>query len=109
MLTPSTNCPLGPCVKLLAGAWTLEIIFHLKDSTMHFGGLKRILGKISAKVLSARLKELEARGIIDKHETEDPQRKVEYQLTSLGRELIPILDLISEISVKLKNKYPDEI
>ena len=109
MLSPSADCSLGPCVKLLAGAWTLEIIFHLKGSTMHFGKLKRTLGSVSAKVLTTRLKELEERGVIEKNEIEDTQRKVEYKLTALGRELIPILDLMSEISIKLQKHYPDDL
>ncbi|HEC27871.1 MAG TPA: transcriptional regulator [Gammaproteobacteria bacterium] len=105
MLEPSSNCELGPCIKLLSGAWTLEIIFFLKNSPLCFGELKRTLGRVSAKVLTARLRELEQRGVIKRSVLSGTPPNVEYKLSEMGQELIPILDLFSEVSHKLKNKY----
>ena len=105
MLEPSSNCELGPCVKLLAGAWTLEIFFFLKDNPLCFGELKRSLGSVSAKVLTARLRELEQRGVVERSVLDGTPPNIEYRLSEMGMELIPILDLFSEISQKLKNKY----
>ncbi len=105
MLEPSSDCELGPCVKLLAGAWTLEIFFYLKDSPLYFGELKRSLGSVSAKVLTARLRELEQRGVVERSILGGTPPNVEYKLSEMGQELIPVLDLFSEVSQRLKNKY----
>lgn len=109
MLEPSSNCELGPCVKLLAGAWTLEIFFYLKDGPLHFGELKRSLVTVSAKVLTARLRELEKRGVVERSVLCGTPKKVEYKLSEMGQELIPVLDLFSEVSQKLKNKYTSQV
>jgi len=105
MLEPSSNCELGPCIKLLSGAWTLEIIFFLKDNPLYFGELKRTLGSVSAKVLTARLRELEQRGVVERSVLSGKPPNVEYNLSEMGRELIPVLDLFSEVSQRLKDKY----
>jgi len=109
MLEPSSNCELGPCVKLLAGAWTLEIFFYLKDRPLYFGELKRSLVTVSAKVLTARLRELEHRGVIKRSVLGGTPPNVEYKLSEMGQELIPVLDLFSEVSQKLKNNYANAI
>ena len=108
MLEPSPNCVLGPCVKLLAGAWTLEIIYFLKDSPLYFGELKRTLEPVSAKVLTARLRELEQRGVVKRSVLEGNPANVEYKLSEMGRELIPVLELFSEVSQRLKNKFANK-
>ncbi len=105
MLEPSSNCELGPCIKLLSGAWTLEIVFFLKGSPLYFGELKRSLGSVSAKVLTARLRELERRGVVERSVVEGKPPNVEYNLSEMGQELIPVLDLFSEVSQRLKSKY----
>lgn len=105
MLEPSSDCELGPCVKLLAGAWTLEIFFFLKDDSLYFGELKRRLGVVSAKVLTARLRELEQRGVIERSVIDGTPPNIEYKLSEMGQELIPVLNLFSEVSERLKNKY----
>jgi len=110
MLEPSPDCVLGPCVKLLAGAWTLEIIYFLKDEPLYFGALKRTLGSVSAKVLTARLRELEQRGVVERSTTLNGNPpKVEYKLSEMGRELIPVLELFSKVSQRLNSKYTDRL
>jgi DNA-binding HxlR family transcriptional regulator len=107
MLEPSSNCELGPCIKLLSGAWTLEIIFYLKGDSLYFGKLKQAIGSVSAKVLTARLRELEQRGVIKRSVISNKPVNVEYELSEMGQELIPVLDLFYEVSQRLKTKYCD--
>ncbi|VAW83715.1 hypothetical protein MNBD_GAMMA16-1220 [hydrothermal vent metagenome] len=82
----------------------MEIFFFLKDKPLYFGELKRSLGSVSAKVLTARLRELEQRGVIERSVLEGTSPNVEYKISDLGQELIPILNLFSEISQRLKDK-----
>ncbi|HFD87099.1 MAG TPA: transcriptional regulator [Gammaproteobacteria bacterium] len=102
---PYPECPLSPCIKLLSGAWTLEIIYFLRQSPQRFGELRRALGKVSSKVLTARLRELEERQVITRKELPTNPPSVEYALSELGRELLPVIDSFAEVSATLQQKY----
>ncbi len=105
MRAPSDNCPLSPCIRLLSGAWTLEIIFHLRGGTLRFGELRRELGKVSSKVLTTRLRELEDKAIISRKVIPTNPPMVEYTLTEIGHGFLPILDAFSEVSGKLQKEH----
>jgi len=103
MVEPSPECPLSPCIALLAGAWTLEILYLTSQRPMRFGELRRALVKVSSKVLAARLRELEARGVVSRRPLAGARPPiVEYALTATGRELMPVLDAVLEVSRKLR-------
>lgn len=104
MVEPSSDCPLSPCIALLAGAWTLEILYLTSRHPMHFGELRRALVKVSSKVLAARLRELEARGLLNRRAIATRPPMVEYSLTETGRELMPVLDAVLEVSRKLRGR-----
>lgn len=104
MVEPSSDCPLSPCLALLAGAWTLEILYLASQRPMHFGELRRALVKVSSKVLAARLRELEARGLLNRRTLATRPPMVEYSLTETGRELMPVLDAVLEVSRKLRGQ-----
>ena len=67
--------------------WTILILRNLFTGTKRFGELKKSLNGVSQKVLTANLRSLEEKGIID---PEVPPR-VEYRLTDLGKTLDPII------------------
>ena len=62
------------------------------------------LPKISARVLSARLRELVAKGVVSRRVVQTTPPSVEYELTSLGRELVPALSSIVEVATKLRQR-----
>ncbi|HEB71251.1 MAG TPA: transcriptional regulator [Nitrospirae bacterium] len=99
MEAPSPDCPLSPCIKLLAGAWTLEIIWHIKNSPKRYGQLRRLLGKISSKVLTTRLRQLQERGVVFRKVIPSVPPMVEYGLTDNGKQLIPVLNAISKVKI----------
>ncbi len=105
MEEPTPYCPLSPCIKLLAGAWTLEIIFFIKGKPMRFGQLRRSLGKVSSKVLSHRLQELGKKGIVRRKVLPTSPPSVEYSLTELGKEYIPILKAMTRVGKKLLEQH----
>lgn len=105
MLPPSVDCPLAPCLRLLAGAWTLEILFQLRGEPLRYGELRRALDGVSSKVLAARLKELVEKGVLEREVLPTNPPTVEYALTEMGRELLPVLDSISTVSQRLREDY----
>ena len=99
---PAPDCPLTRCMKLIAGAWAPNVIWYLGAGPRRFGELRHDIPPISARVLSARLRELEARGIISRHLLDTSPPSAEYALTDLGRELLPAIKAIVDVGQKLK-------
>jgi DNA-binding HxlR family transcriptional regulator len=96
------GCPLEASLKLLAGAWTPQILWYLRTEPRRFGDLKRDLGQISAKVLTTRLRELEKRGVVTREVKHTSPPTVEYALTGLGHKLNPILESIAEVGTEIQ-------
>jgi DNA-binding HxlR family transcriptional regulator len=88
----------------MAGAWTAEIIWYLQKEPRRFGDLQRDLAGVSSKVLTARLRELEERGVLDRQVFPTKPPTVEYSLTVLGRRLLPVLDAIVEVGKDLRKR-----
>ena len=101
---PPPACPLTECMAILGGAWTPNVIWYLSEGPRRFGELRHDIPRISAKVLSARLRELEGQGVITRRVMPTSPPSVEYTLTELGRELIPAINAIVEVGSKLKKK-----
>jgi DNA-binding HxlR family transcriptional regulator len=99
---PPAACPLIECMQLLRGAWAPNVIWYLSAQPRRFGELRHDIPQISARVLSARLRELESRGVIERLAVASSPPSVEYALTALGRELVPAIAAIVEVGHKLK-------
>ena len=91
---PPLGCPMAACMSLLGGVWTSDIIWSLSNGQRQFPELRRAMPVISAKVLSARLKGLEERGVLSRSVLPTTPPTVEYALTELGGELIPAIQAI---------------
>jgi DNA-binding HxlR family transcriptional regulator len=100
-VAPPPGCPMSACMSLLGGVWTPEIIWNLSEGPRRFSELRRVVPAISAKVLSARLKDLEERGVVSRSVLATTPPSVEYGLTDLGEELIPAIRAIVEVGSKL--------
>jgi DNA-binding HxlR family transcriptional regulator len=103
---PPPACPLTECMALLGGAWTPNVIWYLSDGQRRFSELRRDIPRVSAKVLSARLRELEDKGVITRRVMPTSPPSVEYALTELGQELIPAINAIVGVGLKLKSEQP---
>jgi DNA-binding HxlR family transcriptional regulator len=101
-------CPIDVGVKLLAGAWAPHVIWFLSQQPRRFGELRKDIPAISARVLSARLRDLETRGVIVRHPLATSPPSTEYALTELGRELIPALTALVEVARKMESSPPSE-
>jgi len=95
---------LTECMAVIAGAWAPNVIWSLRQGPRRFNELRTDIPPISAKVLSARVKELEERGVVRRQVKATSPPSVEYELTELGAELIPALDAIVEVGHRLKQR-----
>lgn len=101
---PPGGCPLSACLDLIAGAWAPNIIWYLSEAPRRFSELKADIPGISAKMLTARLKDLQSHGVIDRTVKPTSPPSVEYELTELGRELVPAINAIVAVGHKLKQR-----
>jgi DNA-binding HxlR family transcriptional regulator len=97
-------CPIDVGVKLLGGAWAPHVIWYLSEQPRRFGELRRDIPAISARVLSARLRELQERGVITRTALSTSPPSSEYALTALGRQLLPALTALVDVALKLPPK-----
>lgn len=93
---------------LLGGVWTPEIIWNLSEGPRRFSELRRAMPIVSAKVMSARLKDLEGRGVLSRTVRPTTPPSVDYALTDLGQELIPAIRAIVEVGSKLHLRLQGE-
>ncbi len=98
---PPPGCPMSACMSLIGGLWTPEIVWNLHEGPRRFSELRRSMPAISAKMLSARLKDLDERGVVSRTVLPTTPPSVEYSLTDLGGDLIPAIQAIVDVGSKL--------
>ncbi|WP_425341057.1 winged helix-turn-helix transcriptional regulator [Agrobacterium larrymoorei] len=84
-------CGLDASLAVIGGKWKPLILFHLAHEARRYGDLRRAVGNVSDKMLIQQLKELEADGIVDRHDFKEIPPKVEYSLTPFGETLAEAL------------------
>ena len=99
---PPPGCPMAACMSVLGGAWTPSLIWKLSGDPRRFGELQRDIAGISPKMLTTRLRELEAKGVILREVVPSSPPSVEYSLSELGRELVPVINAIVRVGTKLR-------
>ena len=82
--------------ELIGRRWTGAIIFVLMESRSRFATLRKEIPDITDRMLSDRLQELEAEGIIERTVVPDTPVRVEYALTKKGRALVSAIDAITD-------------
>jgi DNA-binding HxlR family transcriptional regulator len=103
-------CPVETTLILLSDKWKVLILRDLQNGTKRFGELKKSIGKISQKVLTANLRSMEDDGLVTRKVYPEVPPKVEYTLTELGKSLEPILIAMKNWGEKYKdNNKPGAI
>lgn len=88
-------CPrFEKALEILSKRWTAMIVFQLLSGPQRFACIERSLPNLSGKVLSERLKELEAEGILQRDVYPETPVRIEYKLTQKGYALAPLFDNI---------------
>ena len=85
-------CPVEITLTLIGDKWKVLILRDLMSGTKRFGELKKSIGNVSQKVLTAQLRDMEEKGLIHRKVYAEVPPRVEYSLTELGQSLKPILD-----------------
>lgn len=85
-------CPVETTLMLIGNKWRVLILRDLMPGTKRFGELKKSIGSVSQKVLTAQLRDMENNGLVNRKVYAEVPPRVEYSLTDLGRSLEPILD-----------------
>ena len=85
-------CPVETTLTLIGDKWKVLILRDLMPGTKRFGELKKSVGNVSQKVLTAQLRTMEESGLVHREVYAEVPPRVEYSLTELGKSLKPILD-----------------
>ena len=85
-------CPVETTLTLISDKWKVLILRDLMPGTKRFGELKKSIGSVSQKVLTAQLRDMEEKGLVSRKVYAEVPPRVEYSLTDLGKSLKPILD-----------------
>ena len=90
------DCPVETTLTLISSKWKVLILRDLLTGGKRFGALRRSVGDVSQKVLTAQLREMEEDGLVNRTVYPEVPPRVEYTLTELGYSLKPILDAMSQ-------------
>ena len=85
-------CPVETTLMLIGDKWKVLILRDLMPGTKRFGELKKSIGSVSQKVLTAQLRDMEKKGLVSRKVYAEVPPRVEYSLTETGKSLKPILD-----------------
>src|SRR5436305_9236720 len=102
-------CPLyDEAVELIGRRWTGAILRVLMDGPLRFSQIGHVVPELSDRLLSERMKELEARGIVERTVIPGPPLRVEYSLSQMGRELEPALAELQRWAARWLGRAPAE-
>ena len=88
-------CPVETTLMLIGDKWKVLILRDLMPGTKRFGELKKSIGSVSQKVLTAQLRDMEEKGLVNRKVYAEVPPRVEYSLTETGESLRPVLDAMS--------------
>ena len=91
-------CPIERGMRLLGGKWKGSILWHLKDGPVRFNDLARQMGGASKKMVSQRLQEMEAAGLVKREVISDRPIAVAYEITDFGKTALNFLEALKNWS-----------
>ena len=97
-------CPVETTLSLIGDKWKVLILRDLMDGTKRFGELKKSIGSVSQKGLTAQLRDMEENGLVNRTVYAEVPPRVEYSLTEIGHSLKPIIDAMMDWGMDYKAK-----
>ena len=97
-------CPVETTLSLISDRWKVLIIRDLLGRTKRFGELRKSVGNVSQKVLTANLRSMEEDGLLTRRVYAEVPPRVEYTLTETGMSLRPVLDAMQSWGESYKEK-----
>lgn len=98
-------CPVETTLTLIGDKWKVLILRDLLTGTKRFGELKKSIGSVSQKVLTAQLRAMEENGLLTRTVYAEVPPRVEYTLTDLGKSLEPILEAMRNWGEEYKASF----
>ncbi|WP_338721059.1 helix-turn-helix domain-containing protein [Devosia sp. XK-2] len=86
-----SSLPLERTLQIIGGRWKGHIVCHLKAGSLRLSELEREIEGISQKVLIQQLRDLEEHGVVCRNVRAQVPARVDYRLTPLGEDLLPLL------------------
>ena len=102
-------CGIATALDVIGDRWTLLVLRDLLLGPLRFGDLVEGLPGIGTNTLAARLKHLEASGVVRRQLLPLPDRGTVYELTPYGHELEPILLALGRWGTKSMGRLPDDV
>lgn len=90
------KCPVETAIQILSGKYKSTILWVLRDGALRYGELQEYISQASPKMLAEQLKEMVDDNLISKTVYPVIPPKTEYQLTTLGKAAIPLVQMLSE-------------
>ena len=88
------ECPLTLTLDIIGGKWKALVMYHLRKGSLRTSEIRRRLPKITQKMLTQQLRELENDGLVVRRVYDNIPPKVEYSLTPLGETVTPLLNAL---------------
>lgn len=102
--TERTQCsPVKTTINVIGGKWKPVILFQLCNNTLRFSQLQKSIAGITQKMLTQQLREMEADDLIKRKVYPEVPPRVEYSITSFGKTLMPIFELMHDWGTKYQN------
>ncbi len=95
MRTYDQYCPIAHALGLVGERWSLLVVRELLEGPKRYTDLVAGLPKIGTNILAARLKDLEAGGVVEKRKLPPPAASTVYELTAYGQDLRPVIHELS--------------
>lgn len=99
----TSTCPIVHTMTYIGGKWKPIILGRLLNGAVRFGKLAVQIPGISRKILAEQLKELEEDGLILRHSYNEKPPRVEYELSGIGKTVIPVLMAMTELGEQMHN------
>ncbi len=93
--------PVEFALDRIGGAWKMPVLWRLNGRVMRYGELKKDIPRVTHKMLTAQLRELEADGFVTRTVYAVVPPKVEYALTERGQRAIPVIETIRNYGLEL--------
>jgi len=88
--------PIEAAIAVLNGKWKVLILWHLKGGVRRFGEVRKLMPRITQKMLAQELRDLESEGLVHRKIYPVIPPKVEYALTSHGETILPVLESLAQ-------------
>jgi DNA-binding HxlR family transcriptional regulator len=103
----SFNNPVELALELIGGKWKMPILWRLKERPWRYNELRRDLGRVTHKMLTEQLKELQRHGLIHREVLNAVPPHVEYSLTIEGKKCVPVINSLREFGKSYLTRNPE--